>query len=341
MIFCGDFVYPFHQTYEFSIDGPDEFLQAHKVINFECSLEGTCNNETNAPIPLISSPYSVDILSQLNCKVVCLANNHTFDYEPNLDDLFRTFNNKSILPVGAGKNLSEAAEYVQYENFIIMNFGWDVIGCKKARKSRSGCNPVNYEHVLTEFKLAKNKNPLKKIVVVFHWGYEFEIYPMPAHRELCRVLSSLGAHAIICHHAHVILGCEYFGNTPVFYGLGNFFMPKFNFSGYVLDYPVIAKTGLAVDVFSAKLPRCYFVTINESNALKVHDSISVDELITVTKSEFLGLSNKDYIDFFKNNRIKTKGLPVYEAIDDSVFVKDYFVYLRQIFIDTLVKLKLK
>lgn len=341
MILCGDFVYPYEDTSSFSIIAPDEFIKVNKIINFESSLVGACKPNSSAPIPLLSSKYSLSILEKLNCKIACLANNHTFDYQPNFDELFRLFEEKNIKIVGAGKNINEAKRPVIYGNFVVLNFGWNVIGCKKATHVKSGCNPLDYAHVIHSFENTKNEYPDKKIIIVFHWGYEFEIYPMPSHRELCRKLSALGAYAIVGHHAHIILGMEYFGKTPVFYGLGNFFMPKHKFGDFLLNYPSSAKIGLAVDLTFADSPKCYFIEIDNRNNLSVKESVDSREFKINSRSEFSDLNDSEYVEFFKLNRAKRKGLPIYKSISDSVVINDLYVYYRQCLIDLLVKLKIK
>jgi poly-gamma-glutamate synthesis protein (capsule biosynthesis protein) len=61
------------------------------------------------------------------------------------------------------------------------------------------------------------------LVVSLHQG----IVHMPAElapyeRPLARAAAEAGASIVIGHHAHILRGIEWIGETPVFYGLGNF-----------------------------------------------------------------------------------------------------------------------
>ena len=65
------------------------------------------------------------------------------------------------------------------------------------------------------------------VIVLLHWGYEYQKMPETSQRaEAIRLIES-GADAIIGHHPHVIQTIEYFNHKPVIYSLGNFvFDPK-------------------------------------------------------------------------------------------------------------------
>ncbi len=60
------------------------------------------------------------------------------------------------------------------------------------------------------------------IVVSIHWGDEFAIYPSNAQIKLAHKFVDLGADVILGHHAHVFQGIEYYNNSLIVYGQGNF-----------------------------------------------------------------------------------------------------------------------
>jgi len=66
--------------------------------------------------------------------------------------------------------------------------------------------------------------------VLCHWGYEYEQFPLPAHRRLAHALIDAGATVVIGHHPHVIQGIEYYKGKMIAYSLGNFFFPLESYS---------------------------------------------------------------------------------------------------------------
>lgn len=342
MIFTGDFLYPFTSKDSKLFELDPEFLNTDKVINFESSLEGVGANISYSPIPLLSSKHSMQTLEALQCKVACLANNHVKDFSPNFDKLKDIFDSHFIKTVGAGNNLVEAQKAVVYNDYVILNFGWDVIGCIKATETSSGTNPFEYSHIKSSFNYYKNNHPFKKLIVIFHWGYEFEIYPHPAHREIAIELARSGAYAIIGHHSHIIMGHEEVNGTPIFYGLGNFYMPIHKTPrGNLLKYKKEAYLGLCVDLKDIKDIKFYLARMEEDNYLKVTREEKLSIPFMEERSKFIGMTNKEYIKFFKSNRIKRKGLPIYKRASDSTFFKNMTVSVRQFLIDFLVKSRLK
>ena len=73
-----------------------------------------------------------------------------------------------------------------------------------------------------EIKNFKQENPESYVVVILHWGMEYQSSPTLSQRKGARRLIRAGADAIIGHHPHVIQKEEYFKGKPIFYSLGNF-----------------------------------------------------------------------------------------------------------------------
>src|SRR5690606_31988145 len=104
-----------------------------------------------------------------------------------------------------------------------------------------------------------------------------EQYPQPLHRKLAKELIDIGADAIIGHHSHIIQGIELYQGKPIIYGLGNFYLPKFTYNGYYLDFPSSANLGLAVDISNLN---GYFVDTTDNN-------FEVTDIGNIFESEYL------------------------------------------------------
>ncbi|MGK0254603.1 MAG: hypothetical protein ACI9OE_002108 [Mariniflexile sp.] len=338
MIICGDFAYPFQDNIDFLSDVPDTFLKKIKIVNFESTLDSLNQQKLASGIAISSSDLSLCVLNDLNVKGVCLANNHILDFEYDENTFLSRFKDKGIKHSGMGSDLKKAAEPIFINEYIILNFGWETIGCKPAKDNGKGCNPLKFEHVLTKSTDYINRFENSKIVVVFHWNYEFELYPQPAHRKLAKKLIDLGVDCVIGHHSHIIQGAELYKGKAIIYGLGNFYLPKFNYSGYYLDFPDIAYTGLAVDISNLDS----YLVYSHDNKLRVSEPIPLFENEEVMKvSQFAEMNDAEYLKFFKKKRVKRKLLPIYKSWGRQTVLNDKFVQLRQIFIDTLVRLNLK
>ncbi|MES2994716.1 MAG: CapA family protein [Patescibacteria group bacterium] len=65
------------------------------------------------------------------------------------------------------------------------------------------------------------------VIVLAHWGSEYETAPPARVRELARAFANAGADLIIGTHSHVVGEVEDIGNTRVYYSLGNFVFDQY------------------------------------------------------------------------------------------------------------------
>lgn len=345
MIFCGDTILP--STLEpgvlSCIDEHHPFLLARKAVNLESSIALTSAPKRTAGIALRSDKSVLELLKQLNVSCVTTANNHFFDYDIDLDEQFNFLKNASIVPIGCGPNLQIAATpYICPEQkLLIMAFGWSVIGCKSATRDHKGVNPYRYEWVLELVKQMRREYSTYQIVTVFHWNYEFEIYPQPADRQFAKTLIDLGVDAVIGHHAHVIQGFEFHNGRPIFYGLGNFYFPNGNYDGFDMEFPPCASKGLCVHIGGSAC-YAYITEVLADGKLRLHQEGQPSDLEILTKvSDFSGMTDLAYERFFRARRVKRRGLPVYVSYKHSFRnnLRDQFIRLRQIPLDLRARVK--
>lgn len=205
---------------------------------------------TNADTPIAKSgpnlkcpPEAARFLAAGHFDVALLANNHIGDHGPlPVLETLDTLHHHNIKTVGAGRNLADAAEilYCQAGPFKlgIVNLAEYEFGV--ARHDFPGCNPLNLPENLRKIREAK-KNA-DHVLVVMHGGNEYNPFPSPRVRNLCRAFVEAGAGAVVNIHPHCPQGIEYFHNAPIIYSPGNFFFPScwqpfdranFWFNGYL------------------------------------------------------------------------------------------------------------
>ncbi|RJF38000.1 CapA family protein [Pseudoalteromonas gelatinilytica] len=177
---------------------------------------------------LRQSSNLVTKLKAIGFDMFLLANNHIMDY--GYDGLANTISlieDEGLYHVGAGSNFNKIYEPRILE---IKGLKIGVINCCEAqfgvhdfyaKFEDSGYAWVNHP------KIDKNIIELKKqcdfIIVYVHAGLENEYVPQIEWRYRYRHLCDLGADAIIASHPHVPQGYEKYGNSCIFYSLGNFF----------------------------------------------------------------------------------------------------------------------
>jgi len=347
MIFLGDTVFPV--SYKDSIIDIDdrEFLQERKIANFESLIDVGDNltkKETRG-IALYSSSDIIEFLRKLNIVAGSLANNHITDFNISIEFQKELYRKKGISAFGAGENITEASIPYFYEEdglkFLVVSFGWKVIGCKHAGPTSGGVNPLEYKNILSQLHLLSNLYPDHKIILVFHWNYEFELYPQPAHRKLAFDLIDEGVEAIFGHHSHIVQGFEIYKNKPIFYGLGNFFLPEKHFFGKD-KWPISSKMGISIKyVPDLEKIKVFWTQHKTDGTISLVDSdLLLNSKRLIELSSFQGQNHSEYSKWFKTNRIKKTMLPVYYDYNNQTesFIKDSYNSLRQDIVYLLLKL---
>lgn len=198
------------------------------------------NNEfpyTNRGTPTEGKKYTfradtdtVHYLDDLGVDLVSLANNHCYDFgETGLLDTLDTLQQDGIPYVGAGRNLEEAASPVYFIS------GGMKIGFLSATQIERLDNPDTKGATAEAAGVFRCWNPEKLLAVIeetrkncdflvvyIHWGTENVAEADWAQLDQAPKIAQAGADLIIGDHPHCLQGIQYFGETPVFYSLGNF-----------------------------------------------------------------------------------------------------------------------
>ena len=313
--FLGDFSFPFSDSVLANIDSVRHITGADTIVgNLESSMISQDRRRKLAN--LHSTLFLRQFILKQGIKIVSLANNHVMDYgKEGLQKLLDFLKKSEIYHCGAGTNLSQATKplevRIRNKKWVFVSFAWPLIQSVPARDNRAGVAPLDRDLMVRTIRKLREKND--EICVLCHWGYEYEKFPLPAHRTLAHVLIDTGATVIIGHHPHVIQGVEYYKGRMIAYSLGNFFLPLESYSnsrvrchrgkheGLVIKYN--ANQPKNIELFISKYePRIHTLRINSST------ECFLSELAKL--SEPLQFSDKEYIRFFKKNRVRRRLLPV-------------------------------
>ncbi len=327
MIFLGDFVFPFKakkNIYQFD----NEFIKEDKFLNLEGAIiDPEKYKVLSKGTALHSSIYSYDILKSLNVKAVGLANNHIFDYQIDIEEQKGKLRDRNIVSCGAGKNIDEALKAGLTEDnkykYAVLPFGWNVSGCHYAKSDQPGVAPLVEEIIINSIVKSKNKYPDRKIIVYLHWNYVSEYYPQPADRKLAFSAIEAGADAVIGHHPHIVGVYENYKNKPIFYSVGNFFMP----SSMGLGEKSKIVLGVKYDEEISNIKLYWIENISDKLILTLKEKLA--ETTQLEDISYLNQDNlHDYAKWFKNNRRKRKLLPIFHRHNISIKNKILFGFLK-------------
>jgi len=347
MIFCGDTIFPGTFDPVLLRDCNEEFLAKPKVVNLESLIELKKMKKTAPGIGLVSSPDTVPFLEAMHVRGCVLANNHVTDFDVSIEEQKRYLLEHGIQSCGAGDNLTEASSPCFFkeggEETAVLAFGWETISCVAATERSKGVNPLRYDHVRKQVEDFLKMRPDTPLVIVFHWDYEYEQYPQPAHRKLAFELIDMGAHAVIGHHPHIVQGAEIYKGRPIFYSLGNFYFPAGMHSGFEVTPPEAAYSGLCVEIAEdAEKCTLYWTKLHRDGRIVLEKK----EFLSQSKklenlTPFTGMPHEEYVAWFRQNRHKKKLLPIYKnpASKVETVFNDLWVGSRQHLIDFLVRLR--
>ena len=346
MIFLGDIALP--RRIKPKITYLPDCFSAPAIANLEGAIVHNDSHYYTNETKLYNHESVIDFLIQLNVKVVSLGNNHITDIPEAFNNTKKLLRENGIGYCGAGHSIEEARKAAVLKEggktYAFLSFGWDIVKCKYVNKHKLGVNPLEKDNLIKSIKKTKNLYPNAKIIILPHWDYELELYPQPMHRELAKNAIDAGADAIFGHHTHCVQGIEFYKKKPIVYGLGNWFIPDGVYFKGKLKFPQISKDQIAIEWNNLDLICHKFLYNSDNQEIKYIESYSIEESSYIKElTPFNGMNQKEYLQWFKKNRRKKKGLPVFSD-NDSIYIysaKKIWVQIRQKIIDILLKLAIK
>jgi len=156
-----------------------------------------------------------------------LANNHTVDQgREGLIDTRRNVVAAGMVPIGAGRNMAEAAQPVLLT--AKPRRVWLVASLRLALENytylpgRPCVSQEPMDSLLVCVSRLKAADPKCVVIVSLHWGAEHTLQPAPSQRLEARRLIRAGADALVCHHTHTLQTVEHYRGRPIYYSIGNF-----------------------------------------------------------------------------------------------------------------------
>jgi len=183
------------------------------------NLEGPINEEpedfSDNSLKFSFDKRILDSLYEANFSVLSLANNHTLNTgEKGLAETRKILNEADINFTGDPR-ICDIADTYQKDG--IAYFG--------INKTYSfNCSDKEIASSIEEYKFY---NPESFLVILIHWGNEYEETNSDQQQKLGRAIIDAGADLIIGSHPHVVQNIEIYNDKLIFYSLGNFIFDQY------------------------------------------------------------------------------------------------------------------
>lgn len=346
LIFLGDVASPVEPNAVEDLPWRNDALV---VANLEGPIAADPERLLNRKV-LCNHPSVLPWLSRLGVRLVTLANNHIMDVHGSLGFTLEAVDEAGLARCGAGLSGREAGRAAMLKENgrprVFLAFGWPVIGCLPAGRERPGVNPLRPERVHEAIVRTRQENPDATLVLLMHWGYELEAYPMPMDRELAFRAVDAGAAAVIGCHAHCVQGAECYKGAPIIYGLGNWLLMQGEYFDGRLRFPQFASRQLALEwePESSAVTCHWFDYSSATHTLRRTGSEPLEASQRMAElTPFRGMPRDEYVRWFQKNRRKRTLLPIYRDPDArrTNALRDWWVGRRQDLISLGLRLGLK
>lgn len=206
-----------------------------------------------------ADPNVIVGLAATGFDIVSLANNHMLDWGSDaVRDTIDTLRLRGIESVGAGETIAQAnAPVIRVVHGMRVGFLSHTTLYRTSQEAREtyGVSATQPDAILANVRALKESKKTDVIVVLMHWGDEYEVRASAAQRDFARQLIAAGANVVIGHHPHVAQEVEQVRGAWVAYSLGNFVFDQ-NFSedtrtGLLLE--VLLQKGAVIQVTPRKI----------------------------------------------------------------------------------------
>lgn len=197
------------------------------ITNFSSRTLQKDGKTGEAPLDFTFATGTAMALKSIGVDVVSLANNHSLNRgQEGLRQTKFYLKEAGVDFFGDPENLSGQSIVRCMEDFCVGLVGYHEFAYK------------NEENVISDIQELKNK--VNMVIVMPHWGIEYQKTPTKLQRSLAHKWIDAGADIIIGAHPHIIESIEEYNGHKIFYSLGNFIFDQY--------FSFDTTHGLAVDI---------------------------------------------------------------------------------------------
>lgn len=238
MLFVGDVMLA-ERPGQLIAQGKDPFKHVQAIFraadirigNLECAVsqKGQAEDKTYT---FRAHPRVITTLKKY-FDAVSVANNHAGDFGPvAFADMLQQLEKKQLAYFGGGRTLRAAHEpfltTVKGKKIAVLGYDGFFPRSFEALEDRAGVAWLDADFIAADIKRAREVHHADWVIVVPHWGWEYEKFASSQQQSLAHWMIDSGADAVIGGHPHVTQNSEIYKNKPILYSLGNFVFNGFH-----------------------------------------------------------------------------------------------------------------
>jgi len=199
------------------------------IATLEAPLSGNENRYCDTCMTFVGNERYVSGIVDAGFDALNLANNHIGDAGPSgVTDSIRVLTAAGIVPFGAGENEAAARRpaILATPGGTVALLGYSDVPPEsyRATATRAGhaalVHTDGYEAVRADIAAARRVADV--VIVVAHWGIEYEDRPRPWVVEAAHAMIDAGADVVLGDHPHWVQSVELYKGRYIAYSLGNF-----------------------------------------------------------------------------------------------------------------------
>lgn len=238
MLFVGDIMLA-ERPGQLIAQGRDPFFYVRSIFraadirigNLECTVsqKGKAEDKTYT---FRAHPRVITTLKKY-FDAVSVANNHAGDFGPvAFEDMLYQLEKKQLAYFGGGRTLRVAHEpyltTVKGKKIAVLGYDGFFPRSFEALEDRAGVAWLDTDFIVADIKRAREVHRADWVIVVPHWGWEYEKIASSQQQTLAHLMIDSGADAVVGGHPHVTQNIEIYKNKPIIYSLGNFVFNGFH-----------------------------------------------------------------------------------------------------------------
>jgi poly-gamma-glutamate synthesis protein (capsule biosynthesis protein) len=183
------------------------------IANLECVLAPTTAPRPG-PYRLQAPASAARALRRAGLGVLGLANNHALDYgAAGLAGTVEHLAAAGLVAAGAGVDAAAASQpqMVEAGGLRLAILAFSAVSDPEDDPDATGWTPARWDEERATAAVTSARGQADAVIVLMHWGYEYELRADPAQRTAARALVEAGADLVIGHHPHVVQGTELYG----------------------------------------------------------------------------------------------------------------------------------
>lgn len=197
------------------------------IANLESPLSTRGVRLRGKDVVLRGNPQGIVGMKNAGIDVVTLANNHALDYGPQaLEDTLSLLNQNKIAHAGAGLNSEQALKparlKVSGNNISFLGYSYILPPGFLPNQNKAGVAPARPDRQAIAKQIKEEKEKSDFVICYYHWGLEYQDYPIKAQKSLAHFSIDSGADLVLGSHPHVIQGIELYKGKLIAYSLGDF-----------------------------------------------------------------------------------------------------------------------